>query len=563
MRFPLTHSVFHVPKSLNAHVRNVRLARRTAHRTPLRLALVLALASSAAPIAASPAHAVVGGSSALGNTAVVRLVNGSSVCSGALWTSRIVVTAAHCVVDSSGSVTSAPISVYAPGVNILQSPQTVTQSSVITVDGWQKRGDFSQADDIAFVILASELAGASISRLATTDEISAWRREGRIVTFLGYGRTSPSGSSSAVPNLISQPLSALPTWPGGFTATQTATTGICSGDSGGPVITQVANQVVLIGVNSAASGPCSPSTQPSMTGFTPAAYPDLVRRALELTNVTALPTITTGSALGITTTSAYLNATAVGNNLLTTTSFTYGVQPDLSGASITVDAAQVTGATATSIEVAIANLMPGTKYYFRANATNLAGTVSGAIAQFTTLGGIPTVLSGTASSVGSDSAVLSGTVNANTVASQAFFQYSRAADFSTLDGTITAGDVVGSETATLTANLSRLEPGATYYWRIAATNAAGTTVGDTRTFTTPVFKARSSRTTTALINALLIDRSGITKTVVVPAARSRLQCAVNSTTKRLTFTRSGTCRVKITITRAGVTTSGNYNLAIR
>jgi phosphodiesterase/alkaline phosphatase D-like protein len=207
--------------------------------------------------------------------------------------------------------------------------------------------------------------------------------------------------------------------------------------------------------------------------------------------------------------------------------------------------------------------MPGTKYYFRANATNLAGTVSGAIAQFTTLGGIPTVLSGTASSVGSDSAVLSGTVNANTVASQAFFQYSRAADFSTLDGTITAGDVVGSETATLTANLSRLEPGATYYWRIAATNAAGTTVGDTRTFTTPVFKARSSRTTTALINALLIDRSGITKTVVVPSAKSRLQCAVNSTTKRLTFTRSGTCRVKITITRAGVTTSGNYNLAIR
>jgi phosphodiesterase/alkaline phosphatase D-like protein len=289
----------------------------------------------------------------------------------------------------------------------------------------------------------------------------------------------------------------------------------------------------------------------------------LVRRALELTNVTALPQITTGVALGVTTTSAYLSATATGNNLLTTTSFTYGVQPDLSGASITVDAAQVTGATPTAVEVAITNLMPGTTYYYRANATNLAGSVTGAIAQFTTLGGSPAVTTGTASAIASDSAVVTGTVNANTVASQAFFQYSRVADFSTLDGTITAGDVVGSETATLSANLSRLEPGATYFWRIAATNAAGTAVGGTQSFTTPTFKTRTSRTTTALLNALVIDRAGISRALVVPTAKSRLQCAVNSNTKRLTFSRPGTCRVKITITRAGVTTSGNYNLVVR
>ncbi len=548
-----------MPRSPGALFRRVQSEKSAA----LRAVLMLALVFGAAPIATSPARAVVGGSSAVGNTAVVRLVNGSSVCSGALWTSRIVVTAAHCVVNSSGSVTSAPISVYAPGVNVLQSSQTVTQSAIITVDGWQKRGDFSQADDIAFLILTNELAGVSISRLATTEEIAAWSREGRIVTFLGYGRTSATGTSSAVPNLISQPLSTLPSWPGSFTATQTATTGICSGDSGGPVITQVANDVVLIGVNSAASGPCSTSSRPSMTGFSPAAYPDLVRRALELTNVTALPQITTGVALGVTTTSAYLSATATGNNLLTTTSFTYGVQPDLSGASITVDAAQVTGATPTAIEVAITNLMPGTTYYYRANATNLAGSVTGAIAQFTTLGGSPAVTTGTASAIASDSAVVTGTVNANTVASQAFFQYSRVADFSTLDGTITAGDVVGSETATLSANLSRLEPGATYFWRIAATNAAGTAVGGTQSFTTPTFKTRTSRTTTALLNALVIDRAGISRALVVPTAKSRLQCAVNSNTKRLTFSRPGTCRVKITITRAGVTTSGNYNLVVR
>jgi phosphodiesterase/alkaline phosphatase D-like protein len=207
--------------------------------------------------------------------------------------------------------------------------------------------------------------------------------------------------------------------------------------------------------------------------------------------------------------------------------------------------------------------MPGTSYYFRANATNLAGTVTGAIIRFTTLGGAPSVASGAATSIASDSAVVSGTVNANTVASQAFFQYSRVSDLSEIDGTIAAGDVAGSETATLTANLSQLEAGTTYYWRIAATNAAGTAVGDTQSFTTPAFKAGTSRTTNALVNALAIDPTGISKTVVVPAAKSRLQCAVNSRTKRLTFTRPGTCRVKITVTRAGVTSSGNYNLIVR
>jgi len=178
-------------------------------------------------------------------------------------------------------------------------------------------------------------------------------------------------------------------------------------------------------------------------------------------------------------------------------------------------------------------------------------------------GGPPAVTTGAASAISSDSAVVTGTVNANTVASQAFFQYSRVSDFSLLDGTITAGDVMGSETATISANLSQLEPGATYYWRIAATNAAGTAVGGTQSFATPTFKSRTSRTTNALLNALVIDRTGISKTVVMPAAKSRLHCAFNSNTKRLTFSRPGTCRVKITITRAGVTTSGNYNLVVR
>jgi hypothetical protein len=244
-------------------------------------------------------------------------------------------------------------------------------------------------------------------------------------------------------------------------------------------------------------------------------------------------------------------------------SFTYGLQPDLSGATITVEAGQVTGTTPTAVEVAIINLVPGNVYYFRANATNLAGTVSGAVAQFTTLGGLPIVTSVSASAVASDSAVLSGTVNANSVATQAFFQYSRLPDFSSLDGTVVAGDVTGGETASLSVPIVGLEAGATYYWRLAATNASGTTVGATQSFTTPVFGRSTSLSTNALLNNLVIDKTAITKLVIAPSAKSKLHCAINAKSKRLTFTKPGNCRVKITITRADATSTGVYNLAVK
>jgi len=449
--------------SLCVVLRSSRLRRRMTLLTLASLFATTVVFSVATP----PANAIVGGTSAVGNPFVVRIRNGNSVCSGALWTSQIVITAAHCVVDSTGLTTNSLL-IYPPGADTSAPTATVSQTAILSATE-RIVGRNSQPDDIAFIILATELPGASVSRLATAAEIAAWGLEGRVVTLLGYGRTSRTSGSSPTPNSIDLPLTTLGTWPNAFTALQSNAAGVCRGDSGGAVITRVGEEIVLVGIISASTIPfaCAdpddpPIANPSMTGFIPIAYTNLVRQALEATNS----------------------------------------------------------------------------------------------------GSVPTVASGVASFVASDVATLSATVSANRLTTEVSFAYSRFADFSSLEGSVLAGDVNGTESADVSTNLSALQAGTTYFWRVTATNASGTSVGETRSFNTPVFSANTSRSSKALLNSLVIDRGGVTKTVIVPAAKSRAQCTFNSRTKRLTFSRPGICRVKITITQAGITTTGAYNLAV-
>ena len=101
------------------------------------------------------------------------------------------------------------------------------------------------------------------------------------------------------------------------------------------------------------------------------------------------PTVTTGSASNVTSTSAYLSGTVNPNGLSTTMWFEYGTT---SGSySNTTSAGRIdSGSSATRIITTISGLSAGTTYYYRIAARNSGGASYGSEASFTTINAVAT-----------------------------------------------------------------------------------------------------------------------------------------------------------------------------
>ena len=133
-------------------------------------------------------------------------------------------------------------------------------------------------------------------------------------------------------------------------------------------------------------------------------------------------------------------------------------------------------------------LLPNTTYFYRLVATNGQGTTNGAVMSFTT-GGTPTapaVLTGTASSIKSNSATLNGTVDPERQQTAFTFEYGTPTQFQNGGTGITAVDDAGSfggnEAVSLPA--TGLSSATTYCYRIVASNLTGTSTGALSCFTT-------------------------------------------------------------------------------
>ena len=102
--------------------------------------------------------------------------------------------------------------------------------------------------------------------------------------------------------------------------------------------------------------------------------------------ITAKPVATTSAATAVAATTATLNGTVNDNFDPATTSFKYGTDPALAGATTVSGSPATTAGTgvAGSVTANLTGLTPGTKYYFEIIGANTEGTATGTILNFTT-----------------------------------------------------------------------------------------------------------------------------------------------------------------------------------
>jgi uncharacterized protein (TIGR02145 family) len=139
------------------------------------------------------------------------------------------------------------------------------------------------------------------------------------------------------------------------------------------------------------------------------------------------------------------------------------------------------GAGAGSYKSDLSGLNGGSTYYFRAYATNHAGTGYGMTMSFTTLGQAPSAIANPASNITSTSVILSGLVNPNYLSTNVSFEIGTTTNYG-ISVPCEQNPVTGNAIVSVTAKLSGLVNASTYHFRIKAVNSLGNYTGEDMTF---------------------------------------------------------------------------------
>src|SRR5579862_3570450 len=221
------------------------------------------------------------------------------------------------------------------------------------------------------------------------------------------------------------------------------------------------------------------------------------------TPAAAAPVVSTNAASGVGMTAATLAGTVNPNSSDTTYYFQYGTTRAFGANTPTTDAGS--GGTAVQVSVPLTNLKTGTTYVYRLVATNASGTVDG-ITQFFTTGTAATAATDQASNLTATGATLSGSVDPQGANTQYRFDYGLG---SKLDEHTQWQSASGSSGAvSVTADVTGLEPGKTYSFRLQATNVNGTALGAVVTLTTATAAVPTVETGTATVNGGTLTLTG-------------------------------------------------------
>ncbi len=197
------------------------------------------------------------------------------------------------------------------------------------------------------------------------------------------------------------------------------------------------------------------------------------------------PTVVTKAASAVTQTTATLNATVNPNaGEVSECKFEYGTTIAY-GQSASCSSLPGSGSSPVAVTAAITGLTANTTYHFRISATNAGGTSKGSDETFKAqVPTPPSVVTGSASSVGSGSATLNATVNPNGgEVNECKFEYGttiaygQSAPCASLPGS-------GTSPVAVSAAATELAPTTTYHFRVSATNAGGTSKGSDAMFVT-------------------------------------------------------------------------------
>jgi len=132
-------------------------------------------------------------------------------------------------------------------------------------------------------------------------------------------------------------------------------------------------------------------------------------------------------------------------------------------------------------------LAAATQYFYAVSAvdsTGFEGAKSGIASATTQVASGPTVATLSASSIGTTTATLSGSVNPNGVATSAWFEWGTDPAFASFAQSSAQSVGAGSSATTLSSNLTGLVQNTTYYFRTVAQNAGGVQKGGIANFTT-------------------------------------------------------------------------------
>lgn len=187
------------------------------------------------------------------------------------------------------------------------------------------------------------------------------------------------------------------------------------------------------------------------------------------------PSVTTGGATDLTITSATLQGIVNPNGGFTNAYFDYGTTA--SYGSVTSNLGAGAGNSPVNLFTGITGLQPGTLYHYRLVAENSQGVTQGLNATFTTLYPPPIAATGGSEALSTTSVRVSGSVRARHASTQVVFEYGTDGVNFPSSISATPETVTGDADTHVTADLTNLFQGTTYYYRVRAVSVGGTSIG--------------------------------------------------------------------------------------